>query len=323
MQGAEACSTQTPQQHASSLRHYRASLDNNEHQHHIKLSSSPPQVQLAENSIDETQLANLVQNLNVENNKSNEARKGSSNNNNDHHWLVFKQEPMPQRIIDAKKRLGQIKEPNVVPNAQRNLQPRVQQRENQPSEATTNQSSLSTSSHAPPQGTFNPSEKNWMQWDSPNTPENIKQIRARQGDDRYRKLSDRLLRCKTAQVRTSYEDYQRALQVRPKTAVNNKSCAEAVNHNGPDYSIPAAYQVEYSQPQIVQNLNVNLDGGDLNNLDEQVILAKAYEQHNQIVQQQEAEKSSNFHQNIVYNVIRIYRAIVKIIIFCIYYFLFC
>ena len=33
------------------------------------------------------------------------------------HWIVYKQEEIPNYIIEAKKRLGQIKQPNLVPNS--------------------------------------------------------------------------------------------------------------------------------------------------------------------------------------------------------------
>lgn len=226
---------------AANLSHQQA-MDAYERKPHVKLISPPPQQQQEyydqqQQPDDMAQLASLTQQLAVD-----EKRQSDENN---HHWLVYKQDPTPQYILDAKKRLGQIKDPSQVP---RKRSPLVPQYQNKPGSPSTQQipSSLSSSDMAG-------NERQWMQWPSPPTPENIKQIRARLGDDRYRKLSDRLQRCKTAQVRTSYEDYQQARAggasagSRPKTAVLQQAPAsttvtQTVVIEDP-YTIPTAYQV--------------------------------------------------------------------------------
>lgn len=96
------------------------------------------------------------------------------------HWSIYQQEPMPDYIIEAKKRLGQIKQPNVSPadkppkspNAVTSPEPN---KPNTPKkdEANTPKNTIIT--------------KHWSQFDNPSTPDYIKAIRKRLGDDRYRK----------------------------------------------------------------------------------------------------------------------------------------
>ena len=86
------------------------------------------------------------------------------------HWSVYKQDPIPEYITEAKKRLGQIKQPNVVSSS--NV------------DADSKPPKISATSDKPP----NPAiQKHWSQMENPSTPDYIKNIRKRLGDDRYRR----------------------------------------------------------------------------------------------------------------------------------------
>lgn len=95
---------------------------------------------------------------------------------NDYHWMVYKQEETPGHIIEAKKRLGQIRQPNVVPNQVKEKPPRA------PEKVKIKEEVITLDEAEKPL-----MNKHWMQWDNPVTPDNISNIRRRLGDDRYKK----------------------------------------------------------------------------------------------------------------------------------------
>lgn len=103
---------------------------------------------------------------------------------------------MPNYILEAKKRLGQIKQPNLAPNQQQQ-----QQANSKPGSASSEKENLrkiiletngNESAVSEPVRKSSPlsatKEKHWLSWDKPETPEKIKQIRKRLGDDRYRNM---------------------------------------------------------------------------------------------------------------------------------------
>jgi hypothetical protein len=304
----------------------------NERHHSSKLVSPPPQHQQQQQqqqqkvtyytttgeNADDQQLAALTQSLNMADTTT-ASRKSSAALNHQDHWLVYKQDEMPQRILDAKKRLGQMKDPRQAPPAAAthvNDELRQQLRNSEalatqvtlagqrinppPAAAPSGQSSsLSTNStsHMTPT-VFDPNGRNWMQWDNPQTPENIKMIRARLGDDRYKKMSDRIVRCKTASVRTTYDDYERSKPAtsnnnnnnRPQTSVNRLVIAEqdSEQHHQHEqgYGIPMAYQIEsVPQPQPVLTENVTELPTAATAAIAENIMPIAYEQHNQVLAQ--------------------------------------
>lgn len=108
------------------------------------------------------------------------------------HWLTYKQEETPEYIIEAKKRLNQLKQPNLTPDLTKQ-----QRAKSAVVKSTTTTAPTSTV----------PKNLHWICWDNPSTPENVKEIRRRLGDDRYRKqnlLKTSLQRCKTYDDINSY-----------------------------------------------------------------------------------------------------------------------
>lgn len=95
---------------------------------------------------------------------------------NDYHWMVYKQEETPGYIVEAKKRLGQIKQPHVAPNQVNEKPPRGPEKVRIKEDPVIIQEAEKARIG-----------KHWMQWDNPRTPENISDIRRRLGDDRYKK----------------------------------------------------------------------------------------------------------------------------------------
>ena len=84
---------------------------------------------------------------------------------------------MPDYIVEAKKRLGQIKQPHIVPNSDK--PPKNQKPPASPSAASVTNSEA----HQKFMTTH------WSQIPNPSTPDYIKAIRKRLGDDRYRKTN--------------------------------------------------------------------------------------------------------------------------------------
>jgi hypothetical protein len=106
---------------------------------------------------------------------------------------------MPNYILEAKKRLGMIKQPHIAPNIEHK---KHQQTEQAPQPVIdTNSQSADTKI----------SQKHWQMWDNPSTPDKIKEIRARLGDDRYRKLQ---------RSKTSLSAYETKLDNYIKTSNN-------------------------------------------------------------------------------------------------------
>jgi hypothetical protein len=265
---------------------YKAVLNQNDRSH-SKLKSPPPKEQQNSNytSSDNTdaQLATLVQSLSVHNDENTPSKEANNNNNNsltkqhqDYHWLVYKQEDTPSRIIEAKKRLGQIKEPNVAPQASNNKRyvsasSITSSAANQPSSYLSSSDSCASPTNGGNHAANIHNNKNWMQWDNPGTPENVKNIRYRLGDDRYKKLSDRLVRCKTAHLPTSYEEYEQA-KARPKTGQQQKQNNNNDNNvntvtfiNNELYNIPTAYET-CKKDNILHYENQSADNSNSNDI---------------------------------------------------------
>lgn len=143
------------------------------------------------------------------------------------HWFVYKQEEVPNHIIEAKKRLGQIKEPFVIPNRAGNSS-RISLNEENSTEnnvSEVNQFKLqsdSKSSFGSISTIKSKNEKHWLTWENPSTPPHIKAIRGRLGDTRYKNLADlSYVRFKTLD---EYNDRQSVLNAeRPKTCTNATS----------------------------------------------------------------------------------------------------
>lgn len=98
--------------------------------------------------------------------------------------MIYKQEEIPDRIIEAKKRLGQIKEPQLAPKIENKshaiAEPPVQVQVEQKEE------------------TNKLTKKHWFEWDNPSTPDNVMNTRRRLGDDRYRKYNQLIEKSKQA-----------------------------------------------------------------------------------------------------------------------------
>lgn len=180
---------------------YNIQLNVDENIQSMKLQSPPPTIThtlSVSNTNDDENLAHLVEdNLHLENqvltNQINdykpptETSKVTSKSNL--HWSIYPQEAMPDYIAEAKKRLGQMKNPNDIPNYY-------------------NKTSTVSPKTPEPKGVT--ITKHWSQVDNPSTPDYIKQIRKRLGDDRYRKTDicksksfSNLKSCETPTVITS------------------------------------------------------------------------------------------------------------------------
>lgn len=169
----------------------------------VKESPSPIKEALDDS---ETKLASLIEtNLKVESPMRRSATESQ-------HWLIYKQEEMPNYIVEAKKRLGQIKEKfqppmtaaakpnrfnasagssvNIITHIEsREEQLQHQQQQQQQDEFQKrideiNQKSLNKAKH-------------WLTFENPSTPENVREIRRRLGDDRYKRLPASYARSKT------------------------------------------------------------------------------------------------------------------------------
>lgn len=94
------------------------------------------------------------------------------------HWSVYPQEKMPDYIVEAKKRLGQIKQPHIAPNAAADKPPKTPKHPASPAPSATDSEVHNKFMTA-----------HWSQIPNPSTPDYIKAIRKRLGDDRYRKTN--------------------------------------------------------------------------------------------------------------------------------------
>ena len=95
------------------------------------------------------------------------------------HWIVYKQEEIPNYIIEAKKRLGQIKQPNLVPNStliskdklnsQNPIQENVSKDSNEMSSNSKNNTCIISNNNNDDsinsQKQVNKVDKHWLQWD--------------------------------------------------------------------------------------------------------------------------------------------------------------
>lgn len=117
------------------------------------------------------QLANLTQNvLQLDDNPPQR-----NIQSNDSHWFIYPEENTPEYIIEAKKRLNQIKQPHLVANTKTIKQVRI----------------FDEPAQAEQQETTNVDEKrHWLTWPNPSTPENVKEIRRRLGHDNSKKMVD-------------------------------------------------------------------------------------------------------------------------------------
>jgi hypothetical protein len=99
---------------------------------------------------------------------------------------------MPNYILEAKKRLGQIKQPHLAPNHQQSSKPSSASTEKEHLRKIVLETNGNESAVSEPGRKSSPlsvtKEKHWLSWEKPETPEKIKQIRKRLGDDRYRKM---------------------------------------------------------------------------------------------------------------------------------------
>ena len=86
---------------------------------------------------------------------------------------------MPDYIYEAKKRLGLIKQPHIAPN----IEPKKKHSSDTPVAAPP--SEILNNQH---ENVEKPANKHWQNWDNPSTPEKIREIRSRLGDDRYKKM---------------------------------------------------------------------------------------------------------------------------------------
>ena len=125
---------------------------------------------------------------------------------NQYHWLVYPQESMPNYIYEAKKRLGQVKEPFVAPKNQNaastksSSQIKNEENSKNTSDSQSNEVScnkietevdvVAAGISKPPRSAngTNSNSSHWMSWSKPLTPEKVKLIRKRLGDDRYRRI---------------------------------------------------------------------------------------------------------------------------------------
>ena len=158
---------------------------------------------------------------------------------------------MPKYILEAKKRLGMIKQPHIAPN----IEPKK------------NQQQTGAEQQAPPaesHGSTEPkkSDKHWQMWDNPSTPDKIREIRARLGDDRYRKLQrakttltnyetkiERSQRPKTSfEIKTettaNENSFSPSVKVTTTVAVNDNEAAALAQALEPTYQIPVFNDIE-------------------------------------------------------------------------------
>ena len=86
------------------------------------------------------------------------------------HWLVYPEEKIPEYIIEAKKRLNQIRQPNEIANIR--------------------QVRISDEPTVVLDQSVNNEKRHWLTWPNPATPEKIREIRGRLGDDRYKRMTE-------------------------------------------------------------------------------------------------------------------------------------
>ena len=161
------------------------------------------------------ELSNLTKALQLDDASSNNAcnshdsEKAPTKRSENYHWMVYKQEEMPNYIYEAKKRLGIIKQPHIAPNIEPKKKPST---ENQPPASAPPAISSENGENSAKKPV-----KHWQNWDNPSTPDKIREIRQRLGDDRYK----RLRRSNTSL--TTYESAQKSQAQRPQTSFEIKT----------------------------------------------------------------------------------------------------
>jgi hypothetical protein len=135
--------------------------------------------------------------------------KSESSKLSQYHWLIYPQEPTPNYIVEAKKRLGQIKQPNVAPNQKSSSSSnKASSVEEKDAKQVVNEASESVKETNIKRSPSNSAliNKHWINWEKPETPEKIKQIRKRLGDDRYRHI-DRSKTFSQLEIRPKLENF--------------------------------------------------------------------------------------------------------------------
>ena len=177
---------------------------------------------------------------------------------------------MPNYILEAKKRLGMIKQPHIAPN----IEPKKHQQTDQ---TETSQTVVENSNH---NNDAKKTQKHWQMWDNPSTPDKIKEIRARLGDDRYRKLQ----RSKTSlsAYETKLENYINSNNTVNPTSQRPKTSFEIKTETAP----------ENGTTHVTTTITVNEN--------EAAAIAQALEPY-QIPTINDMEKKSYVNTNVSYN----------------------
>lgn len=174
---------------------------------------------------------------------------------NDYHWMVYKHQETPAYIIEAKKRLGQIRQPNIVPNQVKEKPPKAPEKVRIKEEAIVIGETEKPSVN-----------KHWMQWDNPATPDNISNIRRRLGDDRYKKsYSFNYGRLTTLPGNNSSQKDEKStknkperftlLQQEPKLRDEEAPTADTeLENNGTNYLLSFEPKTEYVHTSFKSNL---------------------------------------------------------------------
>lgn len=112
----------------------------------------------------------------------------TSSQQQQHHWLVYDEEKTPEYIVEAKKRLNQIRQPNVAPNTTSLLrQVRIS---DEPVRVMGHEESERSRPASGGSGCNDNEMRHWLTWPNPSTPEKIREIRGRLGDDRYKRMAE-------------------------------------------------------------------------------------------------------------------------------------
>lgn len=256
-----------------------------------KLSSPPPVVvqTLTVANNEEDKIVNLTHdNLHLENQilanqiLTSEMIIDNQKNNNkqsQHHWSIYPQEKMPDYIVEAKKRLGQIKQPNISPNSKPPKSPNALTPPKSPNADPIRAEELKKTII---------NSKHWSQFENPSTPDYIKAIRKRLGDDRYRKFdlttkSNSLTNLSTndslkPSTPTTTEQYKipTILSIKNNIRISSASSDAALNTQ---------------EGEVVQ---LNPVGNDfMNEVDEGVSMASKYEEMYPPVEGNSVERISN------------------------------
>ena len=91
------------------------------------------------------------------------------------HWLVYEETKTPAYIDEAKKRLNIIKQPHMVPESI-NRQVKIS---DEPTQVIEENENFSVNENY---------KRHWLTWPNPSTPDNVREIRGRLSDDRYKKI---------------------------------------------------------------------------------------------------------------------------------------